>query len=303
MSFVCGLCLKSFATPRGLNIHIERNTQQDCAGYRARVRTEQTQNLQAAAAGEAVVDGLDNADITQGSSLEALQPELLSANMSNELEWDTGTSLGDMEMDLDTEEHSPAHFISNTLTTNLQDSRDSDNGEDEDESELVMTRETLLGDEESDDESDNGDSLPTVPTQSRPDAFNEGEQEEGPGGSGLRSTLLDGPIASIRTEFPVDAGVVYNIGTDLRTLWEVQRDERDKLRPQQPYHPWRSEAEFKMVEFLTKSSLSQGQIDEFLELEFVSCFVACQAFGNSLLTPLGRSRTRSRLYHLSRRRK
>lgn len=83
-------------------------------------------------------------------------------------------------------------------------------------------------------------------------------------------TSADSPNASTIfrvEETEVDAGSVFDAGSEFQTPWERRYAAEDRSRP---WYPWASEAEFRLVEFLLRSQLSQSLIDEFLQLDFVS---------------------------------
>jgi len=55
-------------------------------------------------------------------------------------------------------------------------------------------------------------------------------------------------------------------GSKEGTRWETTLNNE---HPEFPFHPWASEVEFELVEWLTLSKISASAIDEFLRLKFV----------------------------------
>lgn len=57
------------------------------------------------------------------------------------------------------------------------------------------------------------------------------------------------------------------VGQYSGTAWEKMKQEE---RPDLPYHPWVSQEEFEVVNWLSREGMSQGAINRFLKLQYVS---------------------------------
>lgn len=71
--------------------------------------------------------------------------------------------------------------------------------------------------------------------------------------------------------------------------WEELRSIKDRNNP---FHPWHSQMEYELVEWLATSQLSQAAIDRFLKLNWVSN-VLCSVMTLTVSPYIGDGRTNS----------
>lgn len=126
---------------------------------------------------------------------------------------------------------------------------------------------------------DNFGPSPNTPTGSRDVDDEVGEPENSDRNGAMASADPDtGTSPNVTGTFHhrchVNAAFTY--GPRWQTQWEEMKAAADSERP---YHPWSSQDEFELVEWLSTSKLSQAVIDHFLRLHVVmvgSSFIAQQ---------------------------
>lgn len=259
---VCPHCFRTFSTDTGLCMHLSKSP--ECKAYNAKLAQERSRLLQTTQPSPSPEPHRN----TSGSSVSRLRDEN-SLAVSEEPPSADGTAResgvsGSMDVDsVDRANPSGAysivHDVHGMSTADVEAAADENNDSDE---ERVFTTDgrPVIDDDEEDEEGPPAGSLPSV---SDTEALRAARER-------LRSVLLEVPPVHIKQETPKDAAWVFEKlsgdGIDTRTPWEKRRDAED---PSRPFKPWKSEAEFRLVDFLTKSALSQAQIDEFLGLQFV----------------------------------